>query len=240
LPEVRWEVGKNKRGGNCLRTVQRTNLTVLLPAHNEEKGIASVISEVIKESQACRVIVVDSACTDRTPKIARSLGVEVLSAPKGKGNAIRHALKNIKSEYLIMMDSDNTYPAKYIPEIVSALDTYDVVMGCRRWPEAGAFPWANRWGNNFITGWANLLYRQNVQDLCTGMWGFRGYVAENLKLNSAGFTLEAEIFTQCVKQGLFIGQVPISYRRRDGERKINRWDHVKILWFLLKEWGVHV
>ena len=62
----------------------------------------------------------------------------------------------------------------------------------------------------------------------------RGEVIPNLKLQVEGFQLEAELFTQLAKKGYRIAEVPIHYRRRQTEAKLNRIkDGIKIGWTLI-------
>ncbi len=210
-------------------------MIVLLPAHNEEEAIESVINE-IRSVGNYDIVVAASGCTDNTAKIAKNSGCNIIDAPIGKGEAIRYALHYLdSSKGIVMMDSDGTYPAEYIPLMANRLkDGYQVIMGSRRFPETGSFPPLNRLGNGFITGLANFLYRTKISDLCTGMWAFKPRVAQSLNLSGAGFCLEADIFINCVRQGYRITEVPITYRCRTGKRKINRLDHLRIMQFLIK------
>src|SRR5262245_35674900 len=71
----------------------RPRLTVLIPAHNEESGIARTISAIIPQlTIQDRVVVIADNCTDRTEQIARTAGVETIartdSSRTGKGFAL--------------------------------------------------------------------------------------------------------------------------------------------------------
>lgn len=94
----------------------------------------------------------------------------------------------------------------------------------------------NTTGNQLLTLMANTLYRSKTSDLCTGLWGFKGEVIKGLKLSADGFDFEAELFTQVAKNGYRIGEVPIHYRRRHNEAKLNSLkDGLKIGWKLITE-----
>src|SRR3954470_1161682 len=54
------------------------SLTALLPAHNEEAGLAAAITSLREQTEPPdEIIVVADNCTDRTEEIARELGVTV-------------------------------------------------------------------------------------------------------------------------------------------------------------------
>ncbi len=92
-------------------------ITILIPCHNEEQGIAKVLDDIPhhaleKHGFESTVIVIDNNSSDRTKEIAESKGAHVIfEQAKGKGNAIRKAFNCIDKDtaYVVMLDGDNTY-----------------------------------------------------------------------------------------------------------------------------------
>ena len=222
-----------------------SKVVVLLPALNEEQTIGNTIRDIRRFLPDDDILVIDNCCTDRTAGIAKNMGALVMRAPiKGKGRAIRDALGvvNISSAmqatYCIMMDSDFTYPAEYIPKIIDELDNgADVVMGYRNSKASKSMSLLNSAGNVLLSFLASALYGYRPKDLCTGLWGFRREVTEKFVLTSNGFTLEANLFSNAVGLRCRIKQIPISYRARpDGSRaKLKIRDGFRIGGFLIKE-----
>lgn len=214
------------------------NTIVLLPAYNEVKTIGLTIEDIRHYVPDARIIVVDNNSRNGTGNVVRSMGVPPFDVKEqGKGNAIRYALKLVNTEYCIMIDSDFTYPASYIPSIIDNLQKgADVVMGYRKFVDAGAMTTINKFGNRMLSLLASALYGLWVHDVCTGMWGFRREVLDKFKLTSKGFTLEVDMFVNAVNNGCKIRQMPISYRARlDGSKaKLRVSDGFKIGWFLIK------
>ena len=213
-------------------------LTVILPAYNEEKAIGKVIDEIRSLPVKCDILVVDNLSTDDTYNITFYKEVKVVVEPlKGKGNAIRTGFKLVKTPYVVMMNSDYTYPVKYIPFFYELLSKgYDVVVGYRYWRAKDSMSLANSFGNKALSLLASILYRKRIKDVCTGLWGFRREVLDKFKIESTGFTLEAELFTEVVKHECNLTQTPICYwSRQDGSKaKLRIWDGFKIGWFLIK------
>jgi glycosyltransferase involved in cell wall biosynthesis len=204
---------------------------ILLPARNEEKAIGKVIDSIFKIGYR-NIVVATSGCNDKTARIASEHGAIVLSnAPVGKGRAINYALKRIEAKKVVMLDSDATYPVNAIPNFIKLLDKCQVVAGTRQLNSSN-MPIINRLGNAFITFQARIIYGLPISDLCTGMWGFRGDVVKKLNIKSHGFTLEAELYAFTARNNLSFGQIPIEYYPRIGKKKINRLDHLKIMWYL--------
>lgn len=204
-------------------------VSIILPALNEEVTIARVIEEIPRteiESMGYRVeiVVVDNNSTDKTKTVAESKGARVIhERVRGKGRAIATAFKSVEGDFLFILDADLTYPAGYIPGMLALLEENDVVLGSRLKGkmEKGAMSIINRVGNHMLAFMANTLYGTRVSDLCTGYWGFRREVVKNLKMDASGFDLEAIMFAQIARKHYRIAEVPITYRRRKTPSKLN-------------------
>jgi len=185
------------------------------------------------------ILVVNNDSTDTTKEIALNHGCKVLDVPTpGKGNAIRSSLKAITTPYTVMMNSDWTYPARFVTAIYNRLlKGADVVMGSRLLVDKGAMTLGHTLGNLGLSTLASVLYHRDVVDLCTGMWGFKTPILQSFELTSTHFTLEADLFVNCVKRKVVLVDQPIAYRARvDGDRpKLRTMDGMKIGWFLLRK-----
>jgi dolichol-phosphate hexosyltransferase len=205
------------------------SICIILPTLNEALSIGSVIEEIPRrtlEEQGYQVdiLVVDGNSTDPTIQIARDKGARILVEPRrGKGRAIRTALEKTQADYVFMLDGDYTYPTTHIPDMLNLLHDYPVVIGSRLKGkrQEGALRTLNLIGNHLLTWLANILYGTRISDLCTGYWGFRREVIQNLNLTSDGFQLEAELLTQLARKGYRIGELPIIYRSRTGKAKLH-------------------
>ena len=204
-------------------------VSVVLPALNEEEAIGKVIDEIpVEELEAkgyqVEIIVVDNGSTDKTAEIAAAQGAKVISEPnRGKGRAIRTGFGTVSGDFVFMLDSDFTYPAGYITQMVDLLEGgCDVVLGSRLKGsvEHGAMKRLNLLGNHLLAFLANLLYGTRISDLCTGFWGFKVEVVRSLKLDAVGFELEANMLIEVAKRGYKISEVPIQYRKRATASKL--------------------
>jgi len=216
---------------------------IIIPTINEAKTVGMVIDEIPRQAleQAgyhVEVMVIDGGSTDGTIQIAEEKGARVVVEPRrGKGRGIRTALDMAQAEFMFMLDGDYTYPPGYITQMLELLrDTYPVVIGSRLRGqiEKGGMSRLNVIGNHLLTLMANILYGTRISDLCTGYWGLRGEVIPNLNLSADGFDFEAELFSQVVKKGYRIGEVPIYYRRRQTPAKLSSLrDGLRIGWALI-------
>ena len=92
-------------------------------------------------------------------------------------------------------------------------------------------------GNILLTVIARLLFNAHISDICTGLWGYQGYVIRDLELSADGFAIEADMFAECSRNGFCMAELPITYRAREASRaKLSSLrDGLKIAAFLFKK-----
>lgn len=218
-------------------------VSILLPARNEEHGVAAVLSEIPYRELRRRgykvdVVVVDGHSNDRTRQVAESWGARVvLQEGRGKGMAVRSALPRCEGEVVVMIDADRTYPAWDVPAFLDRIEAgADVVLGTRMRGHIhrGAMSATHRFGNRGLSFLASVLHGRRVTDVCTGMWAFRKDAVLALDLTSREFEIEAELFARAVRARLVLEEIPIDYRSRVGATKLGGVrDGVLIGWKLL-------
>jgi len=204
------------------------NLTVVLPALNEEDAIEQVLAE-LREAGYGRILIVDGHSVDRTVELAAQQGAQVIvQEGTGKAGAIRTAIRRVDTPYLLFMDCDHTYDPKDIRRLLDSIDRYDMVIGTRKEGRSNIAT-VNRLGDWVITKTFNYLLGADLIDVCSGMYLLRTERAKTLDLTAGGFSVEADIVSQVLMQGP-IAQVPVSFRKRLGKAKLARWrDGLRIL-----------
>ncbi len=120
-----------------------TVLSIVIPAYNEEKGIAEITARVLSIEPALKkigvdrleLLVVDDGSKDRTAEVAESiLGVCLIRHPKNKGYgaALKTGFSKASGELIGFLDADGTYPPEYFPQLCeAALKGTDLVIGSR-------------------------------------------------------------------------------------------------------------
>jgi glycosyltransferase involved in cell wall biosynthesis len=226
------------QAGETMETV-----AVVIPTLNEERSIGKVIDQVpvadlLKNGLKTAVYVIDGLSTDNTREIAVEKGAQlILEERKGKGSAVQTAFKSINADYAIMIDGDDTYPIEMATAMIRLLKTHDVVIGSRLkgTVEPGAMSTLNVAGNVLLSLFARVLFGPRISDVCTGLWAYRSDALRRMELAAEGFEIEADMFAECVKKGLRIAEIPITYRARSDQPKLSSLrDGVKIGLFLCK------
>lgn len=224
-------------------TYSMKNVTFLLPAYNEERSIGTMLQQV-SEYPKSKVIVVDNNSNDKTAEIAKKRGVIVLQEHKqGKAHAIKRGFEHIKTNFVVMLDADNTYDPQDAKKLLKPLmeDKADVVLGSRILGkrEKGSISHFNLFGNYLLSFFASLLF-SNVSDVCTGYWAFKKNVIDQFLqegINSDGFDLEVEMFSKISKNKFRVIEIPILYKKRSDSPKLNSVnDGIKILKKMLIYW----
>jgi glycosyltransferase involved in cell wall biosynthesis len=199
--------------------------SIILPAYNEEHGIAAVLRSLRPVLDGrYEVIVVDDGSTDRTALVAELWGARVVrhEVNRGKGAALRTGFQASAADHLVTLDADGTYPVRAIPELVRLLEHgHGMAIGTRR--GRGSMSPVNRMGNHLFRTAISVTARRRVRDPLSGMYGLRRDVVERLDLRSEGFGIETEIVIKAARAGASIVEIPIEYAERIGESKLNPW-----------------
>lgn len=231
-------------------------ITLLIPCYNEAKSIGKLMDDIpykkLKDNgYSIEVLVIDNNCTDNTSKIAKAKGARVIcEKQQGKGNAIRTGFQSISkdTDYIVMLDGDNTYKPYEMLRLIEPLDSgfADVIIGSRLEGKmiAHSMSISHRLANWFFTFITRQFYGANVTDTCTGYfaWTKQAIKVLNGHIQSKGFAIEAEMISKMAKLKLRVFSVPITYetRPRDptSKSKLHPWrDGLKITKMLIKNVG---
>ena len=210
-----------------------TTLSVVIPAYNEEKGIARIAQRVlaVRESLSSvgvtdlEVLIVDDGSHDQTAQIAASIpGVRLVchEINKGYGAALKTGFAQAKGELIGFLDADGTYPPEYFPQLcVKAMDGGDLVIGSRMAGAQSEMPLTRRIGNFFFAGLLSIVGRQRVSDSASGMRVFKREVLERVFPLPDGLNLTPVMSTRAVHEGIRMVEVPIPYSERVGRSKLS-------------------
>jgi len=226
-------------------------ITLLIPCYNEEKSIGKLMDDIPykqlkQQGFSIEVLVIDNNCTDNTAKIAKSKGARViLETKQGKGNAIRTGFQNITkdTDYIVMLDGDNTYKPYEMLRLIEPLDSgfADVIVGSRLEGKMtdNAMTRSHRLANWIFTFLTRTIYYANVTDTCTGYFAWTKKAIDKLNghITSKGFAIESEMISKMAKLKLRVYSVPITYAPRpktSGSKLSPVKDGLRIIFMLIR------
>ena len=210
---------------------ERIQVSIVVPAYNEEEAITSVVQEVkqamAKTSFHYEILVVDDGSSDSTSEKAQAEEVRVLRRPqrRGSGTARRNGIEAAKGEIIVMIDADGSYQASDIPTLLSYFPQFDQVNGARQ-TEEGTLKWLRAPAKYFIRKLACYLSHTKIPDLNTGLKAFkRSIMLQYLWVLPDGFSCVSTMTLAFLCNGYDVTWVPIGYRKRIGKSKFHPvWD----------------
>lgn len=217
-------------------------VSVIIPTMNEERAIGAVMDAVHAALKPTgwpyEVLIVDTSSKDKTREIASSKGAIVIDEPRrGYGRAYKTGFEKANGEFIATLDADCTYPAEDIPKFVETLerDGLDFITGDRLTKmKKGVMSGTHKLGNWVLVKTSNILFGTKLKDSQSGMWVFRRSIIPKLNLVSDKMALSEEIKIEVKLKGLKMREIPIEYRPREGEVKLNTWrdgtGNLKYMW----------
>jgi len=212
-------------------------VAVMIPCHNEEISIGKVIDDFRAELPDADIVVFDNCSTDATSTIARAHGARVVREPrKGKGFVVERMLSEVKSPWMVMVDGDDTYPARAVHQLLQPLLTgaADMVVGARLHVyQAHSFRPLHVLGNKLVRNLVNWLGSADLTDIMSGYRAMNRRVAARIPVTASGFEVETDLTVQALYYGLKIVEVEVPYGERaaGSESKLRTFgDGSRVLW----------
>jgi len=210
---------------------------VITPTYNERDNLPDLVRAVLARD-GYRMMVVDDNSPDGTGDVADALArefpgrVDVLhrTGPRGLGRSyidgIRRAIEDT-ADVICQMDADWSHDPQYLPALVAATATHDVVIGSRYMNGVSVVNWPLQ--RIILSAFANRYIRAVTRlqpSDCTS--GYRCWKRETLaslplgRVVSEGYAFLVEMLFQAAEHGARIGEVPIIFvERRKGVSKLS-------------------
>ena len=197
---------------------------LIVPAYNEEATIAEVVQGIRDEGYD--YVVVNDGSADSTLSICREKGFNVINLPVNLGLAgafqtgMIYACRN-GYNCAVQFDADKQHRPEYLPALVEAAKTHDIVIGSRFVTQKKPFT-LRMAGSRLISLAIRLTTGRKIKDPTSGM---RCYNRKALKILSSGPNLGPEPDTVAWlmrKHGLEVSEVQVEMAERiAGESYLN-------------------
>ena len=196
------------------------DLSIIVPVYNEELTVVSVMKKLMQTFPDAQIIYVDDGSKDGSLALlkqnARPQDKVVTKFNGGKGTAIREGLLYAEGSYTVIQDADLEYDPSEIHELLKVAqdENREVVFGSRFLKKNPTLYKIFLLGNKALTLCVNVLFFSRLTDSYTCYKLFKTGIFRSLDIKSNGFEMEAEICCKCLKRGIKIREVPISYKPR--------------------------
>ena len=206
--------------------------SVVVPAFNESKRIDSVL-EKFRET-GYEVIVVDDGSADDTHDRVVSNGFECirLERNRGKGHACRVGAEKASHDRIVFFDGDGQFDVREIHRVLEALEEADLVIGFRDFRRV---PPQRRLSNWFARKTIGRACGVRCRDALCGFRGIRRHALRKLDLRKDRYEFESEMLIKAHRQGLKVGEVPVSVRYPRDISGIPVSHSLKLTLYILKE-----
>jgi glycosyltransferase involved in cell wall biosynthesis len=190
-------------------------ITIGIPAYNEEKNIASIITKLKKITDS--IIVCDDGSSDMTSDISKNLGAIVITHKKNMGygvaiNSIFQKAKEVNSDLLVTFDADGQHRVEDIEKVVEPIknNIADLVIGSRFLDNKSDVPNYRKIGIKVITQVTNASIKKKLTDSQSGFRAYNKQVLSQISPSDIGMGISTEILIKSSSKGLRIMEVPIT------------------------------
>jgi len=203
--------------------VRRAKVAVLMPIHNEAETIEESVTEfynVVSPKMPLELVLSEDGSTDNTESVIEGLSgkipLKAVLSPSRKGYAggIKDGLRLVRSDYVLITDSDGQHDPRDFWKLWSLRLKYDVVSGWRK-DRADAF-YRKVMSKFFQLRIKSTFKLPNLMDITAPFKLMKTEVAlelaEKCKYMSESFWNEFSV--RAYFKGYSIGEIPVSHRSR--------------------------
>ena len=209
--------------------LKEKTITVIIPAYNEEEGIANTIN-TLKEyglDKGWKIIVVNDGSTDDTKAILESIpDITLINHPynKGYGASLKTGILNANTELISFYDADGQHRPEDLDKMLQEFGKYDMLVGQRG--KDSHQEWIRKPGKWVLSKVANILAERKIPDLNSGLRIIkRSIISKMLFLFPDGFSFSTTSTIAFINMGYSVGYHPIIVNKRIGKSTVKQLKH---------------
>jgi glycosyltransferase involved in cell wall biosynthesis len=205
-----------------------SELTIIIPAYNEEEGIGQTLDALIPEAEKhqFRIIVINDGSTDRTQQIVETKAVKLINHPynKGYGASLKTGIRAAETEYIALYDADGQHNPEDLLNLWNNRQSYDMLIGMRS--KDSHQDWLRKPGKRVLTFTANFLTGRKIPDLNSGLRVIRREkLIDKRHLFSDSFSFSTTSTVAFMSLGYLVEYYPIKVNKRVGTSTVRQLKH---------------
>lgn len=222
------------------------DLSVIVPAFNEEKRLVPMMDEAIEYLQGCKgftweIIVVDDGSKDGTANLVRTkycsrygtdlVRVLKLSQNRGKGGAVRRGMMQARGRALLMADADGATKFSDLQKLFAELRAlqhddcaaHGIVVGSRAHKQDEAVARRTFFRNLLMWGFHLAVQLVGVHGVRDTQCGFKLFARNSARLlfphqHVERWAFDVELLLMAQAQGIPIREVAVNWEEIDGSK----------------------
>ena len=214
------------------------NLTLIIPAKNEEDSLPQVLEEI--KNYECNKIVILEESDFKTINAIKKFNCKlVYQTGRGYGNALIEGLNNVETDYTCIFNADGSFNPKYLEEMLDLCKSdRDFVFASRYLSGGGSDDdtLLTKIGNFIFSTIGNIFFSLKLSDILYTYLIGKTDSFKKLDLKSNDFCLCVEMPIKAKRLRMNIIDTPSYERKRiAGEKKVSEFkDGLKILSYMIK------
>ena len=214
------------------------NLTLIIPAKNEEASLPQVLEEI--KNYECDKIVILEESDLKTINAIKNFNCKLIyQTGRGYGNALIEGINNVKTEHACIFNADGSFNPKYLKDMLSLCKgDRDFVFASRYMDDGGSDDdtLLTKIGNFIFSTIGNIFFSLRLSDILYTFLIGKTDSFKKLNLKSNDFCLCVEIPIKAKRLNMNIVDTPSYERKRiAGEKKVSEFkDGFKILFYMIK------
>ena len=214
------------------------NLTLIIPAKNEEESLPQVLNEI--KNYSCNKIVILEKSDIKTIESIKNFECKIVyQAGKGYGNALIEGINNVTTDYLCIFNADGSFNPSYLNDMLHLCeDNRDFIFASRYMKGGGSDDdtFLTKIGNFIFSMIGNIFFSLKLSDILYTYLLGKTKSFKKLNLTSNDFCLCVEMPIKAKRNKMNFKDTPSYERERiAGEKKVSEFkDGFKILTYMIK------
>ena len=249
------KIDKAKENWNRVKDQISYDLSIIIPAYNEEARISKTVIEILEyfnsQEWQYEIIVVNDGSKDKTSDVIQSLiqispQIRIINQDRnyGKGFAVKTGVLASRGKLVLFTDADGSSPIKELARLINSLEENSVAIGSRAKPSSETFiktVWYRKFLGRCFNFFVNLLILPKIYDTQCGFKLFPAKIAHQIfflqEIERFGFDLE--ILYIAKKMNFKIIEVPIYWVNVEGSKVNLIQDSIRMFKDIFKIKKIH-
>lgn len=195
-----------------------TNISVVIPAFNEEKRIRQTLLKIIgylkSKGLKYEIIIVIDGPAEETLNIIKDIDPAIQwitnSSRVGKGAAVKKGVMNAKYGLILTTDADLSTPIETLDKFLAAIDKADIIIGDR---SKNPGPFHRKLMGKMFNGLSRILSLAEFKDTQCGFKLYKKDAAIRIfsKQKITGFAFDVEVLLIAKQNGYKVEAIPVIF-----------------------------